>query len=337
MRTLFVTTLVLAVGAPTLAGPLSPPGAPTDPTYKTLTEVEPRIAINATNTPGDATDTFIITQPGSYYLTDNLAAEFGKNGIRIAASSVTLDLNGFVLEGAGSAPIGIRTAAFLADVVIENGSVRNFANQGISISTDSGRLEDLRVLNCGSWGIEILGGAFGAEILRCYVSATGTTASNTGGIFVTADSVVRECVIDRVTGAAIQAQSRCHIIDNHITRPNTNAGLPSTARGVYLPNNFDTIVQGNKIIGTSSGYGIDVAGFGGNVVDSNTISFAGTGIRVLSSDNLIVRNVVENAGTAFSTAVNNKCYVVAAPNAAGIFGSSGGSSFTGDPYANVVH
>ncbi|MCH8150310.1 MAG: hypothetical protein IH987_20420, partial [Planctomycetes bacterium] len=36
------------------AGNLNPPSGPVTPTMKTLTEVEPRIAINATNTPGDA-------------------------------------------------------------------------------------------------------------------------------------------------------------------------------------------------------------------------------------------------------------------------------------------
>ncbi len=34
------------------AGDLNPPSGPVTPTMKTLTEVEPRIAINATNTPG---------------------------------------------------------------------------------------------------------------------------------------------------------------------------------------------------------------------------------------------------------------------------------------------
>ena len=53
---------------------LDPPVGPITSTFKTLTEVEPRIAINATNTPGDADSIYIISQPGSYYMTGNIKA-----------------------------------------------------------------------------------------------------------------------------------------------------------------------------------------------------------------------------------------------------------------------
>ena len=69
-RTVRLSLLALAVGgaiaALALAGPLNPPAGPVTSTYKTLTEVEPRIAINLTNTPGDANSVFKITQRGSY-------------------------------------------------------------------------------------------------------------------------------------------------------------------------------------------------------------------------------------------------------------------------------
>ena len=42
--------LALAAGA-ALAGPLNPPSGPVTSTYKTLTEVEPRVPVSATNTP----------------------------------------------------------------------------------------------------------------------------------------------------------------------------------------------------------------------------------------------------------------------------------------------
>ena len=61
---------------------------------KTLDQVEARTIINAANTPGDANNTFIISQAGSYYLTGNITGESGKNGISIQAEDVTLDLNG---------------------------------------------------------------------------------------------------------------------------------------------------------------------------------------------------------------------------------------------------
>ena len=47
-------TLLAALGAAiSIGGPLNPPSGPISSTYKTLTEVEPRILINDVNTPGD--------------------------------------------------------------------------------------------------------------------------------------------------------------------------------------------------------------------------------------------------------------------------------------------
>ena len=55
--------LIAGVAAISIAGPLDPPAGPITATYKTLAEVEPRTAINATHTPGDADSIFKITQP----------------------------------------------------------------------------------------------------------------------------------------------------------------------------------------------------------------------------------------------------------------------------------
>ena len=49
-------------------GGLTPPGAP-GPTMKTLQQIEPRTPISSI--------TFVISQPGSYYLTTNLTAVSG--------------------------------------------------------------------------------------------------------------------------------------------------------------------------------------------------------------------------------------------------------------------
>jgi hypothetical protein len=64
--------LVMASTASAFAqGSLTPPAAPT-PTMKTLDQIEPRVPIDATHTPGDSLREFVIAQPGSYYLAANL-------------------------------------------------------------------------------------------------------------------------------------------------------------------------------------------------------------------------------------------------------------------------
>ncbi|MBS0198470.1 MAG: hypothetical protein JSR77_17095 [Planctomycetes bacterium] len=97
------TVLLGLAGASAIAGPLDPPPGPVAPTGKTLAEIEPRTAINATNTPGDATCSYRITQPGSYYFTGNIVGVAGKNGIKISlgpsGGSVSISMKGFTLRG----------------------------------------------------------------------------------------------------------------------------------------------------------------------------------------------------------------------------------------------
>src|SRR5262249_50177124 len=135
---------VLAFGQ----GPLTPPGAPA-PTMKTLDQVEPRIPVNATNTPGDATSVFKITQPGSYYLTGNLAGVSGKHGIYITSGNVTLDLMGFDLVGVGGSLDGIHVdnTAVSVNYTVRNGSVRNWGGNGVNVNVQGKhRIIDIRAL-----------------------------------------------------------------------------------------------------------------------------------------------------------------------------------------------
>ena len=86
-RTRLAVALALSASAGLLiAGPLTPPAGPVGPTYKTLSEVEPRTALNAANTPGDASNLFIISQPGSYYLTGPIST--GLTAIRITPRGI---------------------------------------------------------------------------------------------------------------------------------------------------------------------------------------------------------------------------------------------------------
>jgi len=75
-------TVLLVVGfgltQASKGGDLNAPAGPVMPTMKTPVEVEPRIAINAVNTPADANATFNIAVNGSYYLTGDVIGEAGK-------------------------------------------------------------------------------------------------------------------------------------------------------------------------------------------------------------------------------------------------------------------
>jgi parallel beta-helix repeat protein len=194
---------VLITGAMLYAGPLNPPAGPVTSTYKTLTEVEPRIAINAANTPGDADSLFKVTQPGSYYLTGNITAVANKHGIEIAASGVTLDLNGFELVGVPGmgAFDGVSvTASGLTNIAVLNGSLRNWGGDGVdtgSAFSFASRVEGVRASENSGMGIRV---GRGATVSNC--AAAGNSDS---GIVVAESCSVTDSTASLNLFAGIEA------------------------------------------------------------------------------------------------------------------------------------
>ncbi len=237
-------------------GPLTPKIGPV-PTMKTLRQVEPRIDLqNAPDAAVTTTDTnyqYIITQPGSYYLSANLVVNKA-NGVQINAEGVTLDLNGFqISSNVGSNGNGIEIALTSHRAVVRNGSLQGFGNgiQSNSILGDYPRacaFRDLSVSGCTSTGIRAGGGAvlescrahdnsgqfgiatsFGSSLSNC--TAYENTASY--GIFAGAGSSLINCSAAMNTGSAensagILTGLGCTI--THCTASfNSSTATPSTA------------------------------------------------------------------------------------------------------------
>lgn len=127
VRLLYPWVLTCA-GAIALAGPLTPPPGPVSPTGKTIAQTEPRTVITAIPV--------TITQPGSYYLGADLV---GSGGITIAASDVTIDLNGFALrsDGGPATGDGIRSSGAQTGIVILNGSITDWSGDGVDLVSSS--------------------------------------------------------------------------------------------------------------------------------------------------------------------------------------------------------
>lgn len=334
VSTVAVCASVLAAGAIiSHAGPLDPPAGPVTGTYKTLAEVEPRIAVNAANTPGDADSLFKITQPGAYYLTGNVAGVAGKHGIEIVASGVTLDLNGFDVAGVpgmgffSGVTVGV---AGLTNIAVVNGSVRGWE---------------------GDAGVDLMG-VFGAG--NCRVEGVLASGNTNAGIRVGAGGRVAACSAYLNTGVGISVLngevSRCSAFNNIASGISVGTGCTvsdcvarlNTLDGIRCAN--ESVIRGNTCSGNGngagSGAGVHATG-SDNRIEDNQCTGADRGVDVDVAGNIIVRNTCAGNTFDWDVVANNVFGPIVdrrAPASAGVLGFVGASSLgTTDANANFSY
>lgn len=241
LSTIVILTLLRGVVTSHAQGNLTPSGAPAA-SMKTLEQIEPRTPVDATRTPGNFLAQFIITQPGSYYLTSNIVGVSGKRGIQIQTSNVTLDLNGFSMLGVTDALDGIYfTSSSITNFQARHGTISGWsAGTGIYFLGKNGTFEDLN-LSENNVGIQ-----FGdnSRITRCTVNANKRDGISVSG-------------------------SACTVIENHCT--GNNAGNNSNT-GVISVNGSANRIEGNHVSGSgTAGYGIRVGSYSNNIVVRNSV------------------------------------------------------------------
>jgi parallel beta-helix repeat protein len=320
-----------------IAGPLDPPAGPIKATHKTLTEVEPRIAINATNTPGDndaSPSRFKIIQPRSYYLTENLAGAAGKHGIEIAANYVTIDLNGYELNGGGSGSLsGIWSDELttVRSIVVHNGAIRNWGQHGVNLSVArGGRISQVTAANNGSVGLFVgssfvivecsaLGNSTGIDTGEmCVVENCHASDNSSDGIDTGARSAVRGCtaafngydgIAIRSGGLAVDCSASENgndgfyvnggsQIENCVARSNDSDGIFASAGS--------TVLNSTCSFNGSAGSGAGVRIFGPRCrIEGNQCLDNEIGIEATNAGNIIVRNTCSGNRTNWSIASNN--------------------------------
>jgi hypothetical protein len=195
-------------------GSLTPPGAPA-PTMLTLSQIEPRTPISSSP--------YTITQPGSYYLTTNIVGVSSQNGINIYANNVTLDLNGFSLQGVTSALNGISIQTGYTNVTVRNGTISGWGT--------------------GWKGIE----CFGNNVILEHLILSGNPYA--GLYWVGNTGVIRDCMVSGSPYGIFMGGSGLLVIGNDLIGNGT---------GIYVDNGVNQI-EGNHITG-SGGYGIEIPG-----------------------------------------------------------------------------
>ena len=169
-------------------GSLTPPAGPA-PTMKSLDQIASTgTAINDTNTPGDSTDTYIISSPGSYYLTGNLNGTPGKNGILISSDDVTVELNGFVVACgvAGQSSVsGVIDSGSHRNLAIRNGTIRGWGIGNVNLNSNNVELRNLRLTSGQSDGTFATGDGVSARSASKLLIIDCLASNNAGDGFAT--------------------------------------------------------------------------------------------------------------------------------------------------------
>jgi hypothetical protein len=206
---------------------------------KSLDQIEARTPISSLP--------FVISTPGSYYLTKSLNLSTG-NAITINVSQVTLDLNGFTVSSTAASASG--TAIFLTsgltDITIFNGHIHGGFVNGIDYSLGTApsgiRVSGVSVSNCQAYGINIGRG---------------------GGLDFGRASVVESCTVQTIGSAGIIASSVFH---SNAYQCGINGIYAVTASDCYCNASGDAITAYtvNNCYGESSGGGYGVNAYAAN-------------------------------------------------------------------------
>lgn len=302
--------LSLITAAAAVAGPLSPPLGPVVSTNKPLAEIEPRTAISDANTPGDADSLYRITAPGSYYLTGNIQGVQNKHGIEIASSGVTIDLNGFRLNGLVTSLAGIVNDGPRESITIVNGTVSAWGAEGIKLSTAGPgiKIERITAASNGASGIFASSNvtirsctAKSNALIGIYASSNATiehcvaTANGSFGIEAVSDSVIAHCSASGNTGYGFSVDYG-GVITHCVARGNTGRGIGG----------FDSAAITACSAHENTDDGITVT-IGGTIVDCSSGSNGGDGISAGSS--CTVTNSTTRANTGNGIIASSSCAV----------------------------
>lgn len=351
----FAAALLLV---PAIAGDLEPPGPPSS-TMRTLEEVEPRVDV--ATLPGSADAVHVISEPGSYYLTGNIKGQSGKDAIRIECDYVQIDLNGYSVIGVPGSDRGINVILPGEGIIIRNGIVRDFDQDGIYAAglgeqgTRAVRLHNLVFVN-NQRGANVGFGAlvtdsvavknrgtgffvdgYGATFIRCvsqenlqdgfwgqgrYLVKDSHIHDNGGnGLFSYRELTIKDSRIAHNGSWGIYARWNSHIVGNTFEY-NTTGGIYARERA---------LVAENKIAGGTTGIIIEEST--GSVIKDNLFVFQnGTGVQVDSSGNTIRGNDVIGASTPYSIASGNVHGPIVDLSAGGDVSSIPGSEH---PWANT--
>ena len=216
-----------------------------------------------------------ITTPGSYRLTSNLAPPNQNTTlISITAAGVSVDLNGFAIQGtntfsgsgvAGSCSasgtgIGVSASAF--DVAVSNGHVRGMGSHGVSLLTNSRVERVIAEQNCQN-GIVVENASL--------VTASEARRNGAHGISMGATSRAYESVTEFNTLSGIFSQAGGVNVEGCVANGNGGSGMRLGAAGDA---SFPSLVR-SSTASNNGGSGIEFGGINGALTLRNSANLNG--------------------------------------------------------------
>ena len=159
-----------------------------------------------------------ISKPGSYRLAGNVTVpDANTTAIEINADNVTIDLNGFSIQGPAHCspppvscfPTGVGNGVHVVNrnnIVVTNGSIHGVGNIGIYLETNSARIDKMSLVSNGRGGAAFFGG---------FISDSVAESNGGAGIF----------------GLDI-------IVSGNLIRDNQLFGLEAYGQSAYTNNRF---------------------------------------------------------------------------------------------------
>ena len=233
----------------------------------------------------------VISRSGSYQLIGNLAVPTAAPAIQIEASNVTLDLNGFTVQGNDATSLNgiIATNTDLRNITIENGVVHGFAINGVNLAGSGHVVLDVRAEGNGVNGVHV---SVGSLVERC--TATGNGAA---GIAADTACAIQNNVCTGNGTYGINAGQLCTVLHNTCNQNGQN-GIRTDQGSTVSQNNcsgnsnpgIQCIGSNNSIVGNTcvlnNTAGIDLGSANGNYAAENKLSGNSTPIINAGGDTL---------------------------------------------------
>ncbi|AVB76017.1 Periplasmic copper-binding protein NosD [Methanococcus maripaludis] len=256
--------------------------------------------------------TVSISYPGTYYLTENVNIT-GLNGINITGENITIEGNGFSINGSGSGTYFINVENS------KNITIQNIASNGFSYGvyfhdTDSSKVEN-SVINSTSIAVDIAN-SYELTILR----NTLTANSSVGTVYCiySLDSMINTTIMENtITGTtdalteAYGIYSYIHMINSTISENNITANSAYHSISFYVDGYIqDSTITGNNITANTNGeYSVGLWAKGyiqdstitGNIINTDAPS---NSMGICVYDDIVNTNISKNVISAISEAVD---------------------------------